>query len=538
MLLFLALVLSAAPAQTTGHARILEQSGQLDAALVAYRSALDREPGDPAAYSGLRRLAVRLERHDMLDSVSARLAGLYPERPEFSLGRIEGLLGRELVRDAVAAARTMLERWPSQVLAVTSLFEQQGEFQPATELLVEYRAAAGEPAAGRLLLELHERRQRYGDATRELVNLVGSDARMAVELFPRLRQYGAQPGWRGVLNEVRRFPAGRLRARAEAEVLFGAGREVEMVAAARSGMSRDELYGFAHEVEAAGLLGAALVLYEGMGMRVEQARVLRGLGRVDDALRLLREDGGVQAAFELAQVERLVRKDYAAAARGYADVLRREPGNAGAAWGLASSRLALGDTTAAREALAGVARPSDSLLLLRARLAFYAGADDSLKAHTNQLLARFPTSTHLNDALEFLLLAGAGEAARPLARAMLAHEAGRTDTALTAGRRLAAGKGIAAEHALLYVARVLAEIGQPRSAFELLDSFPTRFPDSPRKARVLFEQVGLAARLADDNLRFRLLEQLLLEYPDSPYAIVGRAVRAEMVRPADPSDLR
>ncbi|HDQ98949.1 MAG TPA: tetratricopeptide repeat protein [candidate division WOR-3 bacterium] len=524
-------------AQSMGRARMLEQSGQLDAALVEYRTVLARQPADLSAYAGLRRLAAQMERFELLDSVSARLAGLYPERPEYGLGRVEALLGRNRAREAVRVARDLLTRRADHAMSVVELFERGGELRLAAEFLTEHRAALGAPATARLM-ELYERQQRHPEAAREFVTLAGIDPRLSAGLMPRLREYGGHPGWRGVLTEVRRLPDGPVRARAEAEVLLGAGREAEAAHAARQGLDRDELYGFAHEAEAAGAFTAALALYEELGLASEQARVLRELGRVDDAAQLLRQDSSPKAQFELAQLERLVRRDYEAAARSYAEILRRDPGNADAAWGLATSRVALGDTAGAREALARIVQPSDSVLYFRTRLAFYAGAVDSLRRHANQLLVRFPASRHLNDALELVLLAGSGEDMGPLVRAMLPLEAGRTDSALAEARILGAGRGTVAENALLLSARILAEAGRTDEAFGVLDSFPVRFPASPRRARALFEQAELAGALGDDDRRLRLIEQVLLEHPASSYAIVGRTVRAELLRTGSPTGIR
>lgn len=531
------LLAAAAGAQSTGRARILEQAGQPDQALAEYLSVLAARPGDQEAYSGFRRLAVRLERFEVLDSVSDRLMGLHPERPDYALGRIEALLGRGRSREAAGIARVLPAREPHQVMAAVELFERRGEFGHAAGFLSEHRSLLGVPATVRLM-QLHERQQRHADAAREFVVLAGSDPRLAAGFLPRLREYGAHPGWRGVLAEIRRLPAGPVRARAEAEVLLGAGRESEAARAARDGLGRDELYGFAHEAEAAGALVAALALYEELGLAAEQARVLRELGRVDDAVRLLREDPSARAQLELAQIERFVRRDYAAAARSYVDILRREPGNADAAWGLAASRLALGDTAGAREALAVITQPSDSVFYFRARLAFYTGAADSLRRYANQLLSRYPASRRLNDALELVLLSGSAEGAGQLAGVMLAYETGRVDSALAAARALAAGSGDAAENAWLFAARMLAETGRDQQAFGMLDSFPLRFPASPRRARALFEQSERAGALGHADLRVRLLERLLLEHPESPYAIVGRAARVELLRQRRPTDVR
>jgi Tfp pilus assembly protein PilF len=529
--------LGGAAAQSTGNARMLEQAGQLEAALGEYRAVLERTPADLPAYGGLRRLAVEQGRFGLLDSISARLGDLYPERADYALGRLEALLGRGRSSEASALARDAIQRWPTVALALTEVLARSGDLRLAAEFLAANRAAAGEQAAARRLVDLYERQQKYVEAARELVVLAGSDARVAAGFLPRLREYGARASWRAVLAEVRRLPDG-LRARGEAEVLLGAGREAEAAAAARAGLGRDELRAFAAAAEAAGAPRAALALYEELGLAADQARVLRELGRVDDALRLLRQERTPEALFELAQLERLVRQDHVAAARSYAEVLRRRPGDAGASWGLAASRLAAGDTAGARQALAAIAQPADSVLLFRARLAFYAGSADSLRRLASQLQARYPASPRVNDALELVLLAGAGEEARPLALAMFAFETGRPDSALAEARRLATGRGAAAENALLLVARVLAERGEARAAFAALDSFPVRFPASPRRARALYEQARLAAAIGDDNLRLRLLEKLALEYPDSPYAIVGRSIRAELARPQDPSVIR
>lgn len=537
LLLVLAVV---AAAQSVGVGRMLEQSGQYDRALEEYRLALEVRPEDAGAYEGFRRVSLAVGRADSLVVLSGRLAARFPNDSRYALGRAEGLLALKRVREAVEVLNQVAARWPNQVVAAVDLLERAGALDEAVELARAERDRSRDRTywAGRLA-DLYERTGRPLDAARELVEMVNARPEMHRELLPRFREHATRVDRRRLLAVVREIEDQWARARVEAEVLLATGRDAEALAAVRSVMDRDGLYGFGHEAEDGGAFNAALAVYQELGLPSEQARVLRKLGRTREARAALEKSDSPEARFELAQLLRLEERDQPAAIRAYRQVLERRPRDDNARYGLAASLAANGDLAGALAVLAEVRSPADSVRLLDARVLFYAGEFDSCRARAMELASKSPSSPLVNDALELALLSRAGERVGELARAMMALETGRHDSALAIARRLEQGRDDAAENAWFVAAEALADAGQARQALNELDRFVEQYPQSRRRARARFVQASvLRDRVGDENKYREVLERLIVEDPSSSYAAVARALLDEAGRPVDPGDIR
>ncbi len=529
----LVVILGSASGQSTSGAMTLEQAGQLEQAWDEYRAVLARSPADFTAYDGFRRLSAGLGRFDSLLAVSTRLAEASPDNVQFRLGAIEARFGLKQRGAALAECRQAAARSPGSVALLADLLQRYRENSEAISLLVQERARGRDPLLNAdRLVGLYEAERRYGDATREIVLIANARPDALVGFLPRIRDYTRAAGAAAVLGELGRLADPWYRARAEAEVLLGAGREREAVVRAKQGLDRDGLYGFAHEAEEAGALAAALALYQEQGLLADQARVLRKLGRNADALAALVRDQSPEAKFERAELLRLENRDFVQAAAGYEEVLKRRPGDEPAAYGLAASRLALGRPAEARAAARGSNRPTDRLLLLGARAWLYEFEFDSCRQAVAQLAARFPQSPLLNDALELGILAAGGETQRELVTAMQELETGRAAQASVRAAKLAEGTDETAEQALLFLAEAWRRQEQPGKALAALDDFARRFPQSPRRPRGLFIKADVLLRdLKDENLYRRTLEELAEQFPGSAYAPVARSLLDQARQP-------
>ena len=539
LLLPLLLLAALAAGQSVGVARMMEQAGQLDRALDEYRLVLERQPHDVGAYDGFRRVSVQLGQYDSLAAVSARLRGQMPNQVRYVLGEAEALFGLGRRKDALALCREAAGKWPNQVMMVVELLERSAEMSEAVALLVQQRESQGSHHLyGERLIDLYEKQGRYPEATREMVVLVNTNARLLGQYLPRLQEYGRKARTRRVLAELANLDDGWVEARARAEVLLGAGKEADALASARRAMGKDELYGFAHEAEEAGALNAALAVYQEQGLYPDQARVLRRMGRNAEALQVLGQDESPAGRFELAQLHRLELGDFGTAARYYGDVLKRRPGDANALYGLAASYVGMGELSKARETLGRVTRPADSTSMLMVRVLFYLGELDTCRAQALSLAQRTPNSMLVNDALELALLCGAGERATELGDAMMELEQGRSEVALAQARGLSSGEDVVAEHAWFLAAEASVASGRPKDALVELDSFVVRFDASPRRARARFRQAALLRDvLKDENAFRRKLEELVVDFPGSAYAPVARALLEEANRPVLPGEV-
>jgi len=559
--LFLLLVAANAFAQSYTSGLILEQAGQLDQAFDEYRLAVEKNPQDLPAYAGLVRLSERLERYDTLVAVSRRLVKLQPDRPDYSLGLVGGLLGARRTADARAEARRAAGKWPDGLRALGDVFARHKEYAPA----IEYYDQAGRQSANPLsvadrLVDLYDAAGRPIPATREMVLVLNAQPQALDRYRQKLSAFAAR-GAAGLIGELEKVKDPAVRARAQAAVYLAVKQDAEAVRVLRSVLSGQELRQFAHECEAQGALKAALTVYQGQQAHVDAARVLRLMGRLKEAQAELAQDSGSGAQVELGDLHR-DQGDFQRAAESYQRVLARQADNEPAAFGLASALLGLGRTGPARAAARGkreerrekseggnpnppssILTPhssvlsSDRLLFLVARTFFYEGEFDSAGAYVAELVRRFPQSRLANDGLELAVLTDGGDRAKELARLMLDYETGARGA--EQARTLARGDDAVAEQAYLLLARFLRREHKPKEALAALDEYRQRFGTSSLAPKARLEQAALYLDDLKDEAKCReTLEQLVVEYPGSAYVPIARNRLAGAARPVAPGGIR
>ena len=540
VVLGLALVLGPALAQSPSAARVLEQAGQLEQAMKEYHAVLEQKPDNIQAYQGFYRVCLRLARYDSLEAVSLRLSELKPDQPQYVLGRTDGLLGLKRKKEATALCGNYVKRWPYQATALVDVLERWKEYGTATSALLTARQShANSLVYADRLVALYELQDRYAEATREIVRLCGSDPDLVRNHLEKLGEFARKAGASGILAELAKLEDPWARARAQAEVYLAIGKEAEALKVARQAMGPDGLYGFAHECEEEGAFNAALAVYQEQGLRADEARVLRKLGRNNEALTILAQEKNPKAWFELAEINRLELKNLSAAAANYERVLRMRRGNERAAFGLASSYIGLGRLDEARKSLISASRQTDRVLLLLARVFLYKSDLDSAKYYSQELVRRYPNSPLGNDGLEIALLCAGGERASELAQAMYEQETGAQEKALARCQTLGRGNDDVAQMAWFLRAQILRDAGQPRQAVAVLDSFALAFPESTRRPKQLMTQADVFAHdLKDEGLYRRKLEDVAVSFPGSPYAPVARSLLAEANRPVEPEMVR
>lgn len=536
----LAVLLAVARGQSLGTARALEQAGQFEQALGEYRGILEKNPRDLAAFQGFVRVCRQLARFDSLEAVSARLRASFSDVPEYALGQVEGLLGLKRRKEAMELGRRLVGQQPDQALALAELWQRWREFGEATNYLLLARPTKGvDPLYTDRLLALLELQNRYGEATKEIVELVNQRPELLSRYLGQIRTYSQKVPTAQLVTELGRIKHQKARVRAQAEVYLGIGKELEAVKTARQGMDRSELYRFARECEGAGALQAALTIYQEQQARADQARVLRQLGRHAEALALLAQEQRPESWFELAELKRLQTGNLAEAAKMYERVLQSRPQDEPAGFGLASCQVGMGLLEPARRTLAVIRPQTDRVLLLTAEICLYRQMFDSVAYFARQILRQYPDSPLANDALEFVLLSREGPRTRELAQAMYAGRTGNIQQALAKSEELGRGEDDVAELAWFLRARLLRESRQPRQAVAVLDSFALVFPQSSRRPRQLMEQADLFLReLGNENKYREMLEQVALLFPGSAYAPLARSLLAEANRPAEPGVVR
>jgi tetratricopeptide (TPR) repeat protein len=413
--------------------------------------------------------------------------------------------------------------------------------QPAEALRYwrQARAASGDSSAyASQIVAAYEAAGDVAGAVREIVDELGRRPKAFPDFRQRIAAHASRGSAARLLAEVGRIPDATTRARAHAAVYLATRRVPEAVRVMKGLGDRAALLQFGRECEDESTLEAAAAVYRDLEMHVDAARVLRRLGRSSEARRELEQTSGVEAQVELGSLL-LEGREFERAAAVFESALRQRPGDEAAAFGLGSARLGQGRLAEARTAALGRGQQSDRLLLLVARSHFYAGDFDSCRVRVMELARRFPRSALVNDGLELAVVAGAGDRAGELARAMLDFEVGDDAAGVARARALTGADTLLESHALLLLARFDLRQGRPRDALARLDTLVARYPAGPLAPRAEYDKAVIYRDELHDDAKYKeALERLVLTALGSPWAPVARSLLAEANQPVGGTDIR
>ncbi len=523
LMLVLVLIFVAGRGQDLPRAQMLEGAGQLESAFLLYKVVLEQNPDNRQAVQGFIRTARGLGRFDSLFQVLQRYEKQTEGNGDIVLGVIEALFGLRRRGAALNRVRVFYQQWPTRLLELVELLRRYGENGVAAELLEGAIASQGlRIHYAERLIEIYEQEGNVSRPARLVAEIVNADPNQLARLLPRLADYGRKSKGR-VAKELERIRDSKLRARAMAEVYVGAGDDETAVRLVRAVMSGAELLLLARKWEETGAWGAALRLYQDYGAGADRSRVLRRMGRMDEALLVLEKDSTPEARLELAEFFREEKQELERAVQLYHDVLRRRPGHYGALLGLAGALVGLKELDSARAVLMKIGEPRDSVLFLLARVLFYQGKFDSVQIVVRNLNGRFPQSPLVNDALELALLSLGGEGVTTLAQAMLDYESGDEQEGMSRLRRLMPGQDRIAQEAFFLFSRFLYQQRRYREALAVLDTFAIRFPNSELGAKAGLVRAEIYQDgFKDENRVQSILEGLIVQFPGSPYVELAR----------------
>ncbi|MGQ9707250.1 MAG: tetratricopeptide repeat protein [bacterium] len=537
--ILIGMVSSVARAQDSYRGRVLEQAGQFEPAFQAYRSEIELNPGDHQALAGFIRMCRQLGRYDSLITVLRRLESKSGESDELSLGVILGLLKTKCRQEALVRAEALMQRSPERVLELVAVLREVGEVAAATGYLERALNSDFRVDYALRLAEIYKEMGRGAKAAGIIADIVNKDGGRLAHLVDRLAELGQHSDVKRVVAVLGKIRDGKLRARAQAAVYLGAGEELAAVRVLLGVYSEQELYLFARECERNGALKAALTIYNEQGAWADGARVLRALGRVDEALRMLSRDSTIAGRLEFAEIARLDQRDFKKAVASYLEVLRTRPNDRVALYGLARGLVGLKLLDSAQKFLKRIAKPDDQVLLLVAQVFFYQGEFDSVKRWVGELCHRFPKSPLVNDGLELEALTFSGERAKVLAEAILDYEVDNDEEGMSRTRGLIEGKDLVAQEAFLLLARFYYRQGRYKEALAVLDTFLIRFPRGELGAKARLQQAEIYREGLKDEVRSRLmLERLIGEFPGSAYVPIARNRLRKSAGEIKPSEVR
>ena len=518
------ILISSALGQDVYRGQILEQAGQFEEAFGVYRALIQDNPNNRQALLGFIRVCRHLERYDSLLIVLRRLENKGEKGFDLNLGIIEALLKTKCRQEALNRAHKLLQHWPERVLEVANVLTTAGEFSVAAQYLEKALKTTGfRMDYADFLIVIYEKAGNWLEAARIISEIVNRDGRHLTRFLPMLRAYGQQANFSRILTELGRINDSKLRARAQAAVYLGAGEELAAVRVLKPVYNQDELNLFARECEKEGALNAALAIYSEQNAWADGARVLRQLGRVEEALRFLERDSTPAGVLESAEIARIEKNDFKKAACAYEMVLRRRPDDATALYGLAAALVGLRQLDSAQKVLRSIKQPDDQALLLLIQVHFYLGQFESVPKAASALGQRFPNSLLVNDGLRLGLLTFNGEKAKKLAQAMLDYEANDDQNGIKTARELAQDKDLIAQEAYSLLARFYCRQKKFREALAILDTSLTRFPHGEFAPRTLLQQAEIYRDGLKDEVHFRsTLERLIIDFPGSPYVPIAR----------------
>ncbi|MGQ9677769.1 MAG: tetratricopeptide repeat protein [bacterium] len=527
-------------AQDVFKGQMLEQGGQFEQAWKVYRTALERNPKDQQALWGLIRTSRQLGMLDSLLLILERIETETPENPDVVLGKVEALLGLKRKRVVMEQARKFNQKWPGRLIDLVETLIRGGEKDHAARYLEEVLKGSGfRVDYAEKLMEIYEMQGRFELAAEELVNIINLEPHRFNKFLERFSRYGKNNGFKEVMKALNKLTDEGHRVKAQAEVMLGAGNEIGAVRIVQQGLNTNEKEQIAQRWEKKDALRAALAIYQELGLNVDAARVLRKLGRFDEALALLAGDTSAAARFEYAEFARLEKRNWEIAAKAYLDVLRKRPEDKLALYGLAAALVGLKKLDSAQEVLSKISSPDDKTLYLRAKIFFYQGKFDSTKVVVREINDRFPQSLLVNDALEFAIFALQGERALELSAAMLDFDTGAGEISLERVKGLIRGDDVVSQLSFVFLSEMLSREGRYRDAVAVLDTFLIRFPKNELIPRVLFAQAEIYRQGLKDKRRLQeTVERLMLEFPGSPYTHLVRNLIREKKTTFEPGEIR
>jgi tetratricopeptide (TPR) repeat protein len=527
MSLGLLLALGLASAQNLDLASIYESQGRYTEAQVLFADALRTGGFNSQTYNRYKAVTLRLERYADAVAFTDSLLVKNPGQPDLLMGKAEALLRSPVKADnrvGRAALDGMVRTDPEYARQVGTIYEACGLDRDAIAVYLDYRRKKNNPAIfAPNLVTLYEHSGDLAAATREAVMMLNVSPGRVSEFEGKFLFYVTKSAG-PVIAELKQLKNRPVQAELLAKAYLALGRNQEALEEVKWLDSPRKAEEFARYCEERGYLEPAHALFGMLKQQYDQARILKKQGKYEDAAAMLGRSSDPNSQFELAELQREVLHDYAAAAIGYEAVTKLQPGRDPAYLGWAECLLHAGKLEDAARVYRAMPRPTDAGLLGSARLAFYREQFDTCSMLVDSLVRLAPQSPLVNDGLEYaLLITRDGEGLSRYVRARRDYELGKPDSAASLAREIIRTDSAWSDQAYLLAADCYRAQKQANQALAALEELEKNRPASPFRAKARFVQALILSEDLKDEARYqKTMTSVFTDFPESPYAALAR----------------
>lgn len=519
-------------AQDLNLARRYEAAGELALAKAIYQAYLTEHPFNPSVYQSYYRVCFGLGSYQEFLSLSLALLNNNPQSLEL-LGAIgeaylklgKKKLGLDYLKQAFALN-------PEYVGRIGAILKQEKLYKDAIRFILDYRRTKSQPTGYEILLiDLYEADEDYLKATHEIVQLLNTNPALLPNYESKLTFYLTKTNPANIFNELTNLTNQMLKGKIRSRLYLAQKRYREAVAEIKSLNLTSELVNFAQLCEEKEQYQLAQELYKELGSYSDEARVLRKMGKVAEAIEVLKQASSAEAQLELAELYRLELKDFRQAKAIYQSLISRRPTDS-AYYGLVSALISLGELPEAKKYLSKMNKVTDRVLFFLTQIYFYEANFDSCQKSIAELNQKFPFSPLGNDALEIgVLLAEGGENLVLYAQAAFYRALGKYEEGIKITKQLINQADKLAPYSFLLLAELYRAKNEPNFALSALHELKSKFPSSHLLPKAKYEQARIYFADLKDEVRYQqTLEELVIEFPNSVYSALARNLLAKLTK--------
>ncbi len=490
-----------------------------------YEEPLDRGVYNIGAYIAYKQFSFQTRDLDDFIRISQQLIERYPGEAEPYFGLAEAWFISGKKNQGVEVLERLFKRDPELTVRIGNTLGFFEHWKEAVGFYQRYRKLKKSDAYfSQELIQGYQLTGDYKGATVEIVNLINRSPGLANQYERLLVSFLDTIDQKIVINEVKKIKSEQERSSIIARLYLKVKNYPAAAREFKKSGSKNELSDFARLCVEAGAYEPAAEIYNRLDLRLDEARCWRAIGKTEAAVAILSKDHSTPAQLELALVYQEDLKNPKQAENLYRAILKNEPDCAPAQSGLVKTYIELGELKKAKAVLAQVSAKTDWAFFYKIEIGFFEGEFDSIPGYTLVLSQQFPLSPLLNDGLELAVLSKETDPSlKDYSKALFHYESGGYEEGIAILKKIVNQESGLADDGYLLLARCYRAKKEAPSAIAALDELEKKFPESPVLARMGLERALIYREdLKDVKTARTVLEDLIVDYPDSPQACVAR----------------